>query len=135
VAADNAARHGVADRILCVQGDFCTPLFLLASLDCIVSNPPYISEEEHLTLSPEVREFDPRSALVSDASGLEHIRALTLRAAEALRPGGLLLMEFGAEQGGAVKEMFCARPAWTDIHIHRDLAGLDRCVEARRSRA
>ena len=132
VAADNAARHGVRDRVLCVQGDFCAPLFQPASLDCIVSNPPYISEEEYPALPPEVRDFDPRSALVPGASGLEHIRALAARAAEALRPGGLLIMEFGAEQGKAVREVFCARTAWADVRIHRDLAGLERCVEARR---
>jgi release factor glutamine methyltransferase len=130
VAADNAARHGAEERILFVQGDFCTPLCQPASLDCIVSNPPYISEAEYRTLAPEVRDFDPRCALVPGASGLEHIRALALRAAEALRPGGLLLMEFGAGQGRAVEELFCAHPAWADVRIHRDLAGLDRCVEA-----
>ena len=134
VAADNAARHGVEQRVLCVQGDLCVPFFQPASLDCIVSNPPYVSEAEYRTLPPEVRDFDPRSALVPGRSGLEHIRALALRAAEALRPGGLLLMEFGAEQGRAVEEMFRARPDWADIHIHRDLAALERCVEARRSK-
>jgi release factor glutamine methyltransferase len=66
-------------------------------------------------------------------SGLEHIRALALRAAEALRPGGLLLMEFGATQGRAVEELFRARPDWADVRMHRDLAGLERCVEARRN--
>ena len=131
-AMDNAARHGVAQRVLPVQGDMCAPLFQAGLLDCIVSNPPYISEAEYRTLSPEVRDFDPRSALVPGASGLEHIRALALRAAEALRPGGLLLMEFGAEQGRAVKEIFCSRPDWAVLRIHRDLAGLERCLEARR---
>jgi release factor glutamine methyltransferase len=135
VAVDNAARHGVADRILPVRGDFCAPLFQAASLDCIVSNPPYVSEAEYRTLSPEVRAFDPRCALVPGASGLEHLRALALRAAEALRPGGLLLMEFGAKQGRAVEDLLRARPDWAEIRIHRDLAGLERCVEARRGPA
>jgi release factor glutamine methyltransferase len=133
VAADNAARHGVAERILPVQGDFCVPLFQPASLDCIVSNPPYISEAEYHTLSPAVRHFDPRCALVPGVSGLEHLRALALRSSEALRPGGLLLMEFGAEQGRAVEDLFRDRADWEEIRIHRDLAGLERCVEVRRS--
>jgi len=133
-AADNAARHGVEPRVLSVRGDLCAPLFQSASLDGIVSNPPYVSEAEYRTLPPEVRDFDPRFALVPGASGLEHIRALALRAAEALRPGGLLLMEFGAEQGRAVEKIFCERPDWVDIRIHRDLAGLERCVEARRGK-
>jgi release factor glutamine methyltransferase len=131
-AAGNASRHGVEERILLVQGDFCAPLFQAASLDCIVSNPPYISEAEYAMLSPEVRDFDPRCALVPGASGLEHIRVLAMGSTEALRPGGLLLLEFGAEQGQAVEELFRALPGWTDIRIHRDLAGLDRCLEARR---
>ena len=133
VAADNAGRHGVAQRVLLVRGDLCAPLLQAASLEGIVSNPPYISEAEYRTLSPEVRDFDPRSALVPGASGLEHIRALAVRAAEALRPGGLLLMEFGAEQGRAVEEIFCGRPDWADIRIHKDLAGLERCLEARKT--
>ena len=133
VAVDNAARHGVAERVLPVRGDFCAPLFQAGSLDCIVSNPPYVSEAEHRTLSPEVRAFDPRCALVPGASGLEHIRALAVRAVEALRPGGLLLMEFGAAQGRAVEDIFCGRPGWADVRIHKDLAGLDRCLEAWRS--
>jgi release factor glutamine methyltransferase len=133
VAADNAGRHGVADRVLPVQGDLCAALFLPGALDCIVSNPPYISEAEHLGLSSEVRDFDPRCALVPGVSGLEHIRALAVRAVEALRPGGLLLMEFGAEQSRAVEEIFCGRDEWADIRIHRDLAGLERCLEAWRS--
>ena len=134
VAMGNAARHGVADRVLCVQGDLCAPLFRAASPDCIVSNPPYVSEAEYRALSPEVRDFDPCSALLSGADGLDHIRALAVRAAEALRPGGLLLMEFGAGQGRAVEDIFGAGPLWTALRIHKDLAGFDRCLEAQRSR-
>ena len=132
-ALDNACRHGVLERILPVQGDFCAPLFRAGSLDCIVSNPPYVSEAEYRTLSVEVRDFDPRLALVPGASGLEHIEALAVRAAEALRPGGLLLMEFGAEQGRAAEAVFRALPDWAELRIHRDLAGRERCLEARRS--
>jgi len=130
VAVDNAGRHGVEKRVLPVRGDLRAPLFRPGSLDCIVSNPPYVSEAAYRTLAAEVRDFDPRCALVPGVSGLEHIRALALRAAEALRPGGLLLMEFGADQGGAVEEIFRGRPDWSDICIHKDLAGLDRCLEA-----
>ncbi|MDR0466888.1 MAG: peptide chain release factor N(5)-glutamine methyltransferase [Deltaproteobacteria bacterium] len=133
VAADNAARHGVKERILFVRGDYCAPMFQPASPDCIVSNPPYVSEAEYRTLSREVRDFDPRLALVPGSSGLEHIQALAVRAAEALRPGGLLLMEFGTEQGEAVEKLFGERPDWMEVRIHRDLAGLNRCLEARRS--
>jgi len=131
-AAGNAARHGAAERILCVLGDFCRPLFSAASLDCIVSNPPYIAETEYRALSPEVRNYDPLTALFSGVDGLDHIRALALRAAAALKPGGLLLMEIGATQGRAVEAIFDAVPAWEYIRIHRDLAGLERCLEARR---
>jgi release factor glutamine methyltransferase len=133
VAADNAERHGVAERVLPVQGDLRESLFLPGALDCIVSNPPYVSETEYYRLAPEVRDFDPRYALVPGVSGLEHRRALAVRAVEALRPGGLLLMEFGAEQGRAVEEIFCGRHEWADIRIHRDLAGLERCLEVWRS--
>ncbi len=130
VAALNAGHHSLRGRALPVRGDLCRPPLRPGSLDCIVSNPPYVSETEYAGLSREVRDFEPRSALVPPGGeGLEHLRALADAARVLLRPGGRIFAEFGAEQGRAVEAIF-TRPGLSGVRIHKDLAGHDRCVEA-----
>ncbi|WMW67077.1 HemK/PrmC family methyltransferase [Nitratidesulfovibrio liaohensis] len=143
----DAARR--AAFILCqpVLADFTRPLFRHGSLDLLVSNPPYVSEAEHEGLTREVRDREPRSALVpcvgqgmDDAAAAQgrvdgpgHARILVAEAGRALRPGGLFLMEFGCAQGQAVADLFLPYSRlWTQVDIRRDLAGLDRYVVARR---
>ena len=144
LAAANAQRHGVAGRCLPVRADFCQPLLRAGLFDALVSNPPYVSEAEYAQLSYEVRGFEPHNALVpacksgqgagaAGATGLEHLEALALVAADALKAGGLFLAEFGAGQGAAVQALFAARSVWAEVRVHRDLAGLERCVEALRA--
>lgn len=135
LAARNAAALG-ARKLCCIQGDFTRPPLAAASLALLVSNPPYVSEAEHALLSPEVRDFEPKSALVpqdsaSPAHGLEHALAVMEQASRLLRPGGLLLMEIGCTQGAAL--MAALPPSlWSERIVHRDLAGLDRVIAARR---
>ncbi|MBQ4133462.1 MAG: peptide chain release factor N(5)-glutamine methyltransferase [Desulfovibrionaceae bacterium] len=118
-------------RFRLIQSDFtvsnCLPI---AGLDLIVSNPPYIPSHEYLHLNFEVKNFEPRQALESGADGLEHPRAVARVAAGALKPGGLLLMEIGCEQGEAAQELF-ASSVWREAEIIPDLSGLDRVVRAR----
>ncbi|GFM37858.1 peptide chain release factor N(5)-glutamine methyltransferase [Desulfovibrio psychrotolerans] len=134
VAARNARRHGVADRILFVQGDFTSCLFRPGSLDCVATNPPYVSAAEHAQLSSEVRDFEPASALVPGAAGTEHADILIPSAACWLRPGGLFVMEMGCSQGPYALAALNEPPrTWQDARIVRDLAGLDRLAVATRS--
>lgn len=129
VARDNALAHGVAERLVFVRGDCCRPLLRDAGLDCLVSNPPYVSEAELASASREVRDFEPSLALCGGADGLSCIRALLPLAAKALRPGGLLLVEIGAGQGPMVLAL--ARGAGLcGAEILKDLAGLDRVLAA-----
>lgn len=133
-ARANAMRHGVADRLSFALGDFTTRLLRPRSLDLYVSNPPYISADEHASLSHEVREFEPRTALVPGDTGMEHAAAIVDEAACALASDGVLLMEFGCTQGDAVAALFRVQASrWTSVDIRQDLAGLDRFVFARRS--
>lgn len=132
VAAHNLERHSLRGRALPVLGDFRRPLLRAGTLDGIVSNPPYVAEAEYAGLDREVRDFEPRGALVpavSAADGLECLRAVAAAAQEALAAGGRLFVEFGAGQGAAVREIFTL-PALADLRIHKDLAGLERCLEA-----
>lgn len=130
VACHNARRLHVAERVPAICGDMTSPPVADSSLDCCISNPPYIAEAERPGISREVLDFEPAGALFSPAEGLGHLAALAGQAARMLRPGGLLLMEHGAGQGAAVHAMLMASPFWRDIKIHKDFAGLDRFCEA-----
>ena len=150
VACHNAVRHDVRDRLQPVRADFTRPLFRPASLDLLVSNPPYVGRHEYAGLSPEVRDFEPVTALVpgfvdsdrvhahhhdhepqsaptEEPEGLEHLIAVACEAATALKPGGLLLMEHGCTQGPALKVLL-ERHNWENVSIIKDLAGLDRLI-------
>lgn len=134
ITKKNAQMHGVYQRLQCVQGDFTTPLIKPASLDCYLSNPPYISQAEYDALSPEVRKFEPATALIPGPSGLEHAQAIIAHATKALKAHGIFLMEFGYTQGSDVAQLFTPYAnAWEHVEIKQDLAGLDRFVFARRT--
>ena len=136
-ARRNAERLGTADRLNFVRADFARfgflpdfpPVVPDAGLSLVISNPPYVSEAEYASLAPDVRVYEPKTALVPGPTGLEHARAVVEAAWHILRPGGLLLMEHGAAQGGAVRAL-CAPERWRDARTGRDLAGLDRYLAA-----
>ena len=97
----------------------------------IVSNPPYIRDDEMVDLPVEVREFDPPEALRGGADGLDLIRRIATQGPEHLEPDGILFLEIGASQAEAVYDLLAGSGAWTDIEVHPDLAGCDRFVVAR----
>jgi release factor glutamine methyltransferase len=102
-----------------------------ARFDFIVSNPPYISRDEWSGLPPEVRDFEPRRALLSGESGLEIVERLVRRAGTFLRPGGYLIFEIGDGQRDRVLALFGKR--WTEIETAWDMAGKPRVITARRA--
>lgn len=131
LARKNARRLGAESRIEWRRAD------LLAgvppnSLCAIVSNPPYVSESELAALAPEVRDYEPHLALAAGADGLSVIRRLAQQAGVALAPGGKLWVEIGNEQGPAVCDLLRAQ-GFLGVTVHRDLAGRDRMVEARKA--
>jgi len=93
VARRNVARHGVGDRVLLFQGDVYEPLGD-ARYDLIVSNPPYVSDEEMQTLPQEYR-HEPDLALRAGADGLDIVRRILAGARRHLEPGGALFVEVG----------------------------------------
>ena len=135
VAARNAQTLGVGERVLAVRADLCCPPLACApagSFDCVISNPPYVSATEMDTLSPEVRDFEPHSALTPEHTGLAHIAAIAGYAWQLLRPGGHCLLEHGHAQGQAALALFCAAGAWQECRVLRDMAGLDRYICCRK---
>jgi release factor glutamine methyltransferase len=129
LAASNAERLGVADRAAFVAGDWLAPLD--DSFDLIVSNPPYIATAEIPSLAPEVRLHDPRLALDGGADGLAAYRHIAGAAARALRPGGSLIVEIGANQADDVCRLFrAAGLSVGEDGLRRDLGGRPRVAIA-----
>ncbi len=96
--------------------------------DIIVSNPPYISEEEYEKLPPEIRDFEPRKALFGGKDGVSVTREIILSGGKYLKPGGTMLLEIGYSQGQTFKD-FAKSIAWiSHVKIHRDYSGLDRVL-------
>jgi release factor glutamine methyltransferase len=126
VARENAAALGLADRVRLLERDAAAGLGE-AAWDLVVSNPPYVREEELDGLQPEVRDWEPRDALVG-AGATEAVAAAAL---PALRPGGHLVLET-ADGGAAEVAELLARLGFDGIRRTRDLAGRERVVEGRR---
>ncbi len=129
VAAANAARHGVADRLKLVRSDWFSRI--RGRFPLIVSNPPYIAADEMADLMVEVRDHDPHLALTPGGDGLDAYRQITAGAPDHLTPGGWLMVEIGARQGGAVAALF-ARAGLIELRVLPDLDGRDRVVIGRK---
>jgi release factor glutamine methyltransferase len=127
LAKANASRHNVTERIEFLQSDGFAALQNVGQASClspseekksgtgetpvlrfdlIISNPPYIPSAEIATLQPEVRDFDPRSALDGGADGLDFYRMIALQAAAFLKPGGKVMLEFGDGHAEAIRQIF-----------------------------
>lgn len=131
VAEKNARRHGVAERISFLPGDLLTPLFALdltGRLDLIVANLPYVPTAELPGLMPDVRCYEPLSALDGGPDGLWPYRRLLPQARRLLSGSGRLLMEIGAGQGERIGRLL-TEDNWS-YKIMPDLAGCARVVLA-----
>ncbi|MDX6274664.1 MAG: release factor glutamine methyltransferase [Frankiales bacterium] len=97
----------------------------------VVSNPPYVGEEELADVDVEVRDHDPLQALTGGPDGLDVIRVIERRARRLLRRGGLLVIEHSDRQGTSAPELVETAGGWSDVADHKDLTGRDRFVTAR----
>lgn len=129
VAAVNAARHGVADRLKLVRSDWFSHIH--GRFPLIVSNPPYIAADEMADLMVEVRDHDPHLALTPGGDGLDAYRQIAAGAPDHLTPGGWLMVEIGTRQGGAVAALF-AGAGLIELRVLPDLDGRDRVVIGRK---
>ena len=132
IASVAAASPHTAGRVILHAGDFASALPEFdGQLDLVISNPPYIPVGAWVP--PEVGEYDPATALWGGADGLDAVRVIEAVARRLLRPGGLLAVEHGAQQGAAVYWVFAEDSGWRDTRNNADLAGRDRFVTAVRS--
>jgi release factor glutamine methyltransferase len=131
VAASNAARHNLAGRIRFVESDLLGELAEdEAGFDAIVSNPPYVPTTDRASLHPQVREYEPATALFAGPEGMDIYRRLIPQAHAALRPNGLLALEIGHGQRDAVAELLAG---WNGLRFVNDLQRIPRVALARRS--
>lgn len=127
----NTGRHQLQGRVHFAESDLLSALQPALTrglrLDAVVSNPPYIPDGDAAELQPEVRDFEPHTALFAGTDGLDVYRRLIPVAKHALRPGGLLAMEFGFGQRLALEQLL---QEWRHVEFRNDLAGIPRVVLA-----
>lgn len=124
VAQRNAAALGVAERAQWAEGAWFDAV--AGRYDLIVSNPPYIAEDEMAGLAPELH-HEPRIALTDGGDGLSAYRAICAGARAHLAPGGRLMVEIGHAQGAAVAALFRAA-GLENVAVQPDMDGRDRVV-------
>lgn len=134
VAARNAARHGVADRIRFINCDLLSGAVVTEKqFDLIVSNPPYVARDDAGQLQREVRDHEPDAALFGGPTGVEIYSRLIQEAGSLLRRGGILVLELGYNSAAHVEGLLNPELGWTNVKITNDLAGIPRVISAERA--
>ncbi|MCI0663640.1 MAG: peptide chain release factor N(5)-glutamine methyltransferase [Acidobacteria bacterium] len=131
VAKRNARRHGLEDRIGFVVSDLLLALSQPLFADFIISNPPYVSENQMAGLQREVRDWEPRLALTDFGDGLSFYRSLFEQAPGRLKPGGYLICEMGYTQSEKILAMIDPE-YWDEPLMLDDLQGIPRTLVVQR---
>lgn len=133
IARQNVNDLKLSSRVSCVEADALNPApAFLGTFDLIVSNPPYITEEEMKELPESVDVYEPHLALFGGVDGLVFYRSITENYGKCLKPGGFLCFEFGMGQGNAVCEIL-ENNGFTVLERKNDFNGRERAVLARKS--
>jgi len=144
VARINAERHKVSERVDLLEGDLLRPLEShpatkgRGSLHYLVSNPPYIPDDEWESDDPEtgvqlnVKVYEPERALRAGPDGLDFVRPLLTEGPRYLRPGGLILVEVAASRATQARAIAEANPMLEAVTVLKDFEGLPRTIVARR---
>lgn len=132
VARENIKRLDKRLQVTLLEGDLLSPLVNkvdMKRVDIIAANLPYINTTDYVDLEPDVRDFEPKLALEAGPDGLDAIRRLLVQAPAFLKPGGVIFLEIGAEQGPAVVELiYELLPEATFVDLRQDYNGRDRLV-------
>jgi release factor glutamine methyltransferase len=136
VAQENAKRHGVGNQIEFLCGDLFEPLGdkeLQDSVDCLVSNPPYVSQKEFDNLPEEIKDHEPIVALKTEEEGISFHRRIAENSLDFLKKGGILALEVGLGQANKVADLISNQKGFEETEIRNDLGGIERIVLARKS--
>jgi release factor glutamine methyltransferase len=129
-AARNVAKHGLKTRALLRHLDWNNEM--TERFDAILSNPPYIPRSDAMALAPEVVRYEPLCALDGGVDGLAAYRSLVPRIKQTLKQDGTAFLEIGLGQAANVKDILERAGLQVD-RIVKDLAGIERCIVARRT--
>jgi release factor glutamine methyltransferase len=135
----NAVRHSVSDRLDLLQGDLLAPLSAhpaaraTESLDYLVSNPPYIPDDEWADVAPNVKDYEPHTALRASPDGLTFVRRLIAEAPPLLKPTGLMLIEVAESRAAQALALCKDHPQLTDARTLKDFLGKPRVIVAARA--
>jgi len=132
VAQENAAKHGVAERIRFLEGDLFAPLDAGERFDFIVSNPPYIADEDIPKLPIGVRQYEPLQALKGGPGGFVVFDRLIADARTRLLPGGYLIVEIGSPQEKPAREKLAAIPEFALAPTIFDFSGHPRVLRVQK---
>lgn len=124
LAKENILKNQLESRIELSEYDWTHQQYNRENVDLLVANPPYLSEGEWVCAEPEVKDYDPKIALVASDNGKSDIEAILRIAPSVLAKSGMLAMEFGLGQSDFITEK--CQDLFTDILIKKDLSGIRR---------
>ena len=133
IAARNVEKHRFKEQVRLLCGDLFEPLIQqldVNEFDLIVCNPPYVSTAEYEKLDKNVKDYEPASALLAGADGMDVYRRIIKKVDEFLKPGAALMLEIGYAQGPAVRKLLEQTGALGEIKIEKDYHNNDRIVSA-----
>ncbi len=128
----NCVLNRVDDCVTVIKADILDDISFSESFDCLVSNPPYIEKDVLSTLPLDVKGFEPMYALDGGSDGLIFYRRIITLAQQLIKPGGVLVLEIGFNQGESVSGLIKASNCFEHISITKDYAGLDRMITAQK---
>jgi release factor glutamine methyltransferase len=135
LARKNARRYNLDKKINFFVGHFTHALKIRSDkqyFDCIVSNPPYLSENDFYHTMPEIKDYEPRHALCGGSDGLACYRDLLQDVHRVLDDGGFLLLEIGSDQLNAITTIIQKTEHYSEVAVVKDLSGSDRVISARK---
>ncbi|USG60694.1 peptide chain release factor N(5)-glutamine methyltransferase [Sneathiella marina] len=127
IAIQNARRLGLEDRTKFQHGNWCDGIG--ETFDLVISNPPYIPASDIEGLQPEVKDFEPLSALIGGEDGLDCYRDIVSSVKPRMNSNSLIVFEVGAGQAQQVSDLL-ENSGFSDVSRHKDLAEIERCVSA-----
>ena len=127
VAKENAKRHGVSNKVFFIlSGSF--DCFRERTFDLLISNPPYVSRAEFSALPPDVRNYEPKAALIAEEDGLSHLKKIVFESKRVLREEGSCMVEIGWGQSNKVIEIF-EEAGFCEVAVVKDFSGIERIVK------
>jgi release factor glutamine methyltransferase len=136
VAEKNVVKYGLQNRLKLLRGDLFEPIVPdPVKFDLIVCNPPYVSQPQYENLPKNVKDFEPKQALLAGTDGLDLIKKIIASAGAFLKPAAALMLEIADDHGPAVRKLLEDATLYENISIEKDYSGRDRLAIAFVARA